>query len=178
MLKICENKCTVQINLFSFVCLKLLHCLQQLFHRQRYQDVQCVAIHSANSKAEEATNKTDFAHIQVQWECVAETGTIYDDVFTGSTRRRHGLTWAGAWDQDWCHVTLTRSAKYSIRTQQQAGVRVSGHWTGVADDTTWYDEHSGSFCTHSLAHHWCNCCPLVPTPGSQCAAEGATDDVH
>ena len=31
------------------------------------------------------------------WQYAAETGTIYNDVFTGSTRRRHGLTWAGAW---------------------------------------------------------------------------------
>ena len=35
--------------------------------------------------------------VQGHWQCAAETGTIYDDVFTGSTRRRHGLTWAGAW---------------------------------------------------------------------------------
>jgi len=26
----------------------------------------------------------------------------------------------------------------------------------------WYDEHSGPFCTHSLAHHWCNCRPQSP----------------
>ena len=28
--------------------------------------------------------------------------------FTGSARRRHGLT-EGLGDQDWCHVTLTRT---------------------------------------------------------------------
>jgi len=38
----------------------------------------------------------------------------------------------GLGDQQWCHVTLTRSANYSIRTQQQAGVGVSRHWTGAA----------------------------------------------
>jgi len=25
------------------------------------------------------------------------------------------------------------------------------------------DEHSRPFCTHSLAHHWCDCHPPVPT---------------
>ena len=113
--------------------------------------------------------------VQGHWQCTGETGTIYDDVFTASTRRRYGLTWAGACDQDWCHVTLTRSANYSIRTQQQAGIRVSGHWTGVAvliSLRLWHyaDEHSRPFCTHSLGHHWCDCHIAVPTPGSQCAA--------
>jgi len=38
--------------------------------------------------------------VQGHWQCAAaETGTIYDDVFTGSTRRRHGLTCAGAWSR-------------------------------------------------------------------------------
>jgi len=41
-----------------------------------------------------------------QSQCAAETGTIYDGVFTGSARRRHGLT-EGLGDQDWCHFTLT-----------------------------------------------------------------------
>jgi len=61
-------------------------------------------------------------------------------------------------------------------------------WYHYDFDTTRYDEHSGPFCTHSLAHHWCDCCPPVPTPDFQCAASyvycrkceagGATDGVH
>ena len=43
-----------------------------------------------------------------------------DHVLTGSTRRRQGLG-----DQNWCHVTLTRSA--NVRTQQQAGGHTDTH---------------------------------------------------
>jgi len=39
----------------------------------------------------------------------------------------------GLGDQDWCHVTLTRSANYSIRMQQQEG------WTWIHTGT-----HAGS----------------------------------
>jgi len=35
--------------------------------------------------------------VQGHWQCAVETGTIYNDIFTASTRRRHGLTRAGAW---------------------------------------------------------------------------------
>ena len=35
-------------------------------------------------------------------------------------------------------------------------------WYHYDFDTAQYDEYSGPFCTHSLAHHWCRCRPLVP----------------
>jgi len=36
-------------------------------------------------------------------------------------------------------------------------------WYHYDFDTSRYDEHSRPFCTHSLAHRWCNCRPPVPT---------------
>ena len=35
-------------------------------------------------------------------------------------------------------------------------------WYHYDFDTMRYDDHSGPFCTHSLAHHWCNCLPQSP----------------
>ena len=111
--------------------------------------------------------------VQGHWQCAAETGTIYDGVFTGSARRRHGLT-EGLGDQDWCHVTLTRTHAAAGGCQSEWCSVDPGQalqcWYHYDFDSTRYDEHSEPFCTHSLAHHWCNCRPPVPTPGSQCAA--------
>ena len=85
----------------------------------------------------------------------AETGTIYDDVFTGSTRRRHGLTAAGLGDQDWCHVTLTR--------MHAAAGGCQSEWTldrrcSVDIITTLNQDGRG------LAHHWCDFRPCSPHP--------------
>jgi len=94
--------------------------------------------------------------VQGHWQCAAETGTIYDDVFTCSARRRHGLTW-GAW---WPGLVSRYTDSYACSSR-----RVS-EWvdTGQALQCWYhYDEHSGPFCTHSLAHHWRNCRPPVPT---------------
>jgi len=96
--------------------------------------------------------------IQGHWQCAAETG--HDGVFTGSTRRRIGLTWAGAW---WPGLVSRYTDSYAPSSRQISG---SGHWTGAAVliSTTRYDEHSGPFCMHSLAHHWRNCRPCCPHP--------------
>jgi len=93
--------------------------------------------------------------VQRQSQCAAETGTIYDDVFTGSTRRRHGLTAAGLGDQDWCHVTLTR--------MHAAAGGCQSEWTldrrcSVDIITTLNQDGRG------LAQHWCDCRPCSPHP--------------
>ena len=117
--------------------------------------------------------------VQGHWQCATETGTIYDDVFTGSTRRRHGLTWAGVW---WpltrtgvtLHWLVQPTIVY-VRSSRRVSEWVdTGQalqcWYHYDFDSTRYNEHSGPFCTHSLAHHWCNCHPPISIPGSQCNA--------
>ena len=98
-----------------------------------------------------------------QWQCAAETGTIYD-VFTGSARRRHRLTWAGAW---WPGLVSRYTDSYARSSRRVSEWVDTGQplqcWYHYDFDSTRYDEHSGPFCTHSLAHHWCNCRPPVPT---------------
>jgi len=100
------------------------------------------------------------------WQCAAETGTIYD-VFTGSTRRRHGLTWAGAW---WPGLLSRYTDSYAHCSRRVSEWVDTGqalqcwyHYDFDSTRRTRYDEHSAPFCTHSLAHHWCNCRPPVPT---------------
>ena len=55
-------------------------------------------------------------------------------------------------------------------------------WYHYDFDTSRYGEHSRPFCTRSLAHHWCDCRPPVPTAWyvypREREAEGATDGVH
>jgi len=109
--------------------------------------------------------------IQGHWRCAAETGTIYDDIFTGITRRRHGLTWAGAW---WPGLVSRYTDSYARSSRLVSEWVDTGQalqcWYHYDFDSTRYDEHSGPFCMHSLAHHWCDYRTPVPTPGSQCAA--------
>ena len=59
--------------------------------------------------------------------------TVYDDVFTGSasTRRRHELTWAGAW---WPRLVSRYTDSFSQRTHTAAG-----GWTRILTGT-----HAGS----------------------------------
>jgi len=103
--------------------------------------------------------------------------------FTCSSRRRRGLTWAGAW---WPGLVSHYTDSYTRSSRRLSEWVDTGQalqcWYHYDFDTTRYDEHSGPFCTHSLAQNWCRCRPLVPSPGhgrlesrrpcpgSQCAA--------
>jgi len=96
--------------------------------------------------------------VQGHWQCAAETGTIYDDVFTGITRGRHELTWAGAW---WPGLVSRYTDSYTRSSRRVSEWVDTGQalqcWYHYDFDSTWYDEHSRPFCTHSLAYHWCDC---------------------
>jgi len=96
-------------------------------------------------------------------------------------------------------ILVTRTCvtlHWLVRTQQQAGVRVSGHWTGVAvlislRLLTLRDTKSTvGLSAHRLAHHWCNCRPCSPhsrlpmrcmiglPQGTRGRGSQSTDSVH
>ena len=96
-------------------------------------------------------------------------------------------------------ILVTRTCvtlHWLVRTQQQAGVRVSGHWTGVAvlislRLLTLRDMKSTvGLSAHRLAHHWCNCRPCSPhsrlpmrcmiglPQGTRGRGSQSTDSVH
>ena len=108
--------------------------------------------------------------IQGHWQCAAETGTIYDNVFTGSTRRRHRLTWEGAWWPDWCHITLTRTHAAAGGCQSEWTLDRRCSVDIITTLTVRGTTSTVGLNARSLADHWCNCRPPVSTPGSQCAA--------
>jgi len=86
------------------------HCMYGLTWRTTVRADQCTAACETHwmRRVSRRWRVRLMFDVQGQSQCAAETGTI-NDVFTGSARRRHGLTWAGAWWPDWCHVTLTRT---------------------------------------------------------------------
>ena len=150
-----------------------MRCMYGLIWRTTVSADQCTAACGTHWMRHVSRRRRVRLMFDVQGQCAAETGTIYDDVFTGSTRRRHGLTWAWAWRPGLMSRYTDSCARSSRRVSEGVDTGQALQCWYHYDLRLWhygYDEHSGPFCTHSLAHHWCNCRPPVPTPGSQCTA--------